>query len=364
MPLVPPKAAPTIEASMSLRTVRSPSLEMSDKARALLLVALVIFISIVINHIGAVWLKLPKHKATYRRIGPQSGPQVFCAGSSLLQFALSWPEISETLGQGIESWGLAGSTPSEWEYFQSHSGNTDLMIIGVSMYDLNERHLCDSRADVVPLSQTIQDLWQTQTDFQSARRLLTQYPQNYLRKLFPTAGRSEAVLVGFRRKFRELLRLPSADDDRAIAEVVPEEAVLRFGESKQKVSDWTRGQAIRRIALLSSENQGVHAFDGPKNMALRRMLTRAQQQGRVTIVVLPLAPMYVRWLTTPEVLQNFESALAEAERVCPQAQVVRLDRLSALNSDDYYGDLVHLNGAGRRIATDAFLNWLRQHSKS
>jgi hypothetical protein len=333
----------------------------SDKARALFVVCVAIFISIVVNHLIAGWIKLPKHEATYRRIGPEDGPQVFCAGSSLLQFALSWPDISETLGQGIESWGLAGSTPSEWEYFQSLATNTDLMIIGVSIYDLNEYHLCDTRANVVPLSQTIQDLWRMHADFHSSRRLLTQYPQAYLRKLYPTAGRSDAVLVGFRRKFREILRLPSADDDRAIAEVVPDQAVLRFGESKEKVSDWSKGQTIRRIALVRSENNGVHWFDGQKNMALRRMLIRAQQHGRVTIVVLPLAPTYVRWLTTPEVLENFESALAEAESVCPQAQVVRLDQLPALNSDDYYSDLVHLNSAGRRIATDAFLSWLRRH---
>lgn len=355
---IPPKVV-TVESPVSRRAVRSPSLEVSDKARALFVVFVAIVISIVVNHCVAGWLNLRKHEVTYRRIGPQTGPQVFCAGSSLLQFALSWPDLSEKLGQGIESRGLAGSTPSEWEYFQRLATNTDLMIIGVSIYDLNEYHLCDTRANEVPLSQTIEDLWRTHANFHFSRRLLTQYPQAYLRKLIPTAGRSDAVLVGFRRKFRETFKLPSADDDRANAEVVPDQAVLRFGESKEKVSDWSEGQTIRRVALLRSENNGSHWFDGPKNMALRRMLIRAQQQGRVIIVVLPVAPTYVQQLTTSEVLRNFENALTEAEGACPQAKVVRLDQLPTLKSDDYFGDLVHLNGAGRRIATDAFLNWLQ-----
>ena len=40
----------------------------------------------------------------------------------------------------------------------------------------------------------------------------------------------------------------------------------------------------------------------------------------------------------------------------------QLDQLPTVNSNDYYIDLVHLNSAGRRIATEAFVNWLRQSS--
>src|SRR5690242_10579463 len=60
----------------------------------------------LISHIAASAFGLPTGKAMYRRIGPAQGPQVFCAGSSLLQFGLSWPAVSATLGQGIENWGI------------------------------------------------------------------------------------------------------------------------------------------------------------------------------------------------------------------------------------------------------------------
>jgi hypothetical protein len=113
---------------------------------------------------------------------------------------------------------------------------------------------------------------------------------------------------------------------------------------------------------MRSENGGRHAFDGPKKLAFERMLLRAQQQGRVIVVVLPVAPVYVREFVTSEVARNFENVLVEAQQVCPEAQFVRLDQLPALNSNDYYIDLVHLNNAGRRIATEAFVNWLRQSS--
>src|SRR5262245_52733729 len=97
-----------------------------------LVISAVVVIAATLSHLAAVWMGLPTAKATYRRIGPETGPQAFCAGSSVVQFGLSWPEVSEALDQGIESWGVGGSTPSEWEQFQSLATNTNLMILGLS----------------------------------------------------------------------------------------------------------------------------------------------------------------------------------------------------------------------------------------
>jgi hypothetical protein len=113
---------------------------------------------------------------------------------------------------------------------------------------------------------------------------------------------------------------------------------------------------------MRSETGGKHAFNGVKKLAFERMLLRAQKQGSVIVVVLPVSPLYAREFLTPEAVHDFESLLDEAQRIDPQAQFVRLDKLSALNSDECFGDLVHLNGAGKRIATDAFLSWLRQRT--
>jgi hypothetical protein len=299
----------------------------------------------------------------YRRIGPKTGPQVFCAGSSLLQFDLSWGEVSASLGQGIENWGIAGSSPEMWEISQRVATNANLMIIGVSLYDLNEHHVSPFRAAFVPLAQTIRDLWDSGADWQFSRRLLGQYQLRYVRKLFPTAGDSDAVLVGLRTKMREKFSLASAAQDRETALFLPSEPILEFGELTIRVSDWPTARLFRRLALLRAESGGRHAFDGPKRLAFHRMLRRAQRQGRVIVVVLPVAQAYVDAFVTPDVVNGFEQALTEAFRIVPEARVIRLDQVPSLTSHDYYTDLVHLNGAGRRIATAAFLSKLQDRSQ-
>jgi hypothetical protein len=360
LPPVVPKAV-AVRSSVPRRTIRRVPLGLSDKGRFLFVVCIGLLIAMVISHAVAIWIKLAP-QATYRRIGPESGPQVFCAGSSLLEFGLSWPEVSEQLGQGIESWGVAGSTSSEWEVSQSLAKNTDLMIIGVDVYDLNEHRFCDARADIVPMMQTIEDLWHSGSDWQLAKRSLSQYPLSWLRKLFPTAGRSDGVIWRLRRKLPRQLRLSSAAEDDSNSLVLPRQAVMNFGESTEKVSDWPQSRTLRRVASMRNETRGRHAFNGPKKLAFQRMLLRAQQLGRLIVVVLPVSPAYTDGLVTPELLRDFQNTLLEAQQVCPQAQFVRLDQLPALNSNAYYSDLVHLNGAGRRIATEAFLNRLRQSS--
>lgn len=317
-------------------------------------------ISIGLNHVIAKWIELPGPGMAYRRIGPESGPQVFCAGSSVVQFGLSWPKISAVLGQGIENWGLGGSTPTEWEVSQRFSTNTNLMIIGLSLHDLNEYFLCDFRANIVPLRQTIQDLWNSKADWQFSRRTLSQYPLAYLRIIFPTAGKSDAVLVGLRRKMRELIRSSPSAEEKANFLVLPSQPILNFGDQIEKLSDWPEDKALRRLDLLRNQIHGLHWFEGPKHLAFLRMLDRAQQRGRVIVVVVPVAPMYAHKFLTPRVLRSFENALAEGQSVAPQALFVRLDQLPALNANEYFSDFVHLNGDGKRIATAAFLDQLQR----
>jgi hypothetical protein len=77
---------------------------------------------------------------------------------------------------------------------------------------------------------------------------------------------------------------------------------------------------------------------------------------------MPVAPVYARQFLKPEVVRRFEDALTAAHTAVPQAIFVRLDLLPALSSDEYFSDYVHLNGAGRKIATEAFLKDLKQYS--
>jgi hypothetical protein len=319
-----------------------------------------VLVASVVSHVAAAKFGIYTGKPTYRRIGPTNGPQVFCAGSSLLQFGISWPELSATLGQGIENWGVGGSTPEIWEVSQLLATNSNLMIVGVSVYDLNEHRLCDSRAHIVPFSSTIEDLWHLKAGWPFFKRVVSQYPLAWLRILFPTAGRSDPVLVGLRRKLRQLTSLSPSPDGQADALVLPSEPILNFGDTTEKLSDWPADKKLRRMALQRNEIHGMHGFNGPKKLAFLRMLNRAQQRGRAIMVVMPVAPSYAQEFLKPEVVRDFEDALAAAKLVAPDARFVRLDQLPALNSDEYYSDFVHLNAAGRRIANEAFLKQLAQ----
>ena len=336
-------------------------LKVSKRARLLFVLGVSLLIAIMLDHSVASWIKLPSFEVPYRRIGPQSGPQVFCAGSSLTQFGLSWPEISEQLGQGIETWAVgAGSSPVEWEVFQNLPTNTNLMIVGVSVYDLNEQYFCDARANIVPFRQTLADLRASDADWDFTKRSLGQYPITWLRRLFPTAGKADDVMVGLRRKLPKRLRGSSGGEDDDYL-VMPQKGTMIVAGSKKRVSDWTKARALRRVALMRGENHRLHTFSGPKHLAFQRILLKDQKRGRVIVVVLPVSPMYVQEFLTPETIHNFETALTTALPANSKVEFVRLDQVTSLQSNDYYSDLVHLNGAGREIATAAFLDWLKQH---
>ena len=296
--------------------------------------------------------------ATYRRVGPKVGPQVFCAGSSDLQYSLAWPEISKRLGQGIEHTNVAGSSPEMWEKFQLDAKNIDTTIVGISVHNLNEYRISRGFASMVPLIQTIRDLRESGTTWQVSRRVLSEYPMGYLRMLFPTAGDQDVFLVGIRRVVRQRLGLASASADAARVLALPNDDLLDFGADEQKLSDLPRDQVLRRLSLMRSDNRGMFSFKGSKEIALRRILDRARQQGRVFVVVLPLSPDYIREFMTPNVTQEFEAVIAEVRHSFPTAIVVRLDNVPTLQSDDNFTDFVHMNSLGRAIATSIFIEQL------
>jgi hypothetical protein len=165
------------------------------------------------------------------------------------------------------------------------------------------------------------------------------------------------VLSGLRNK---LIRFFSVIQDSGNALMLPSQALLDFGESNERVSDWASSKTIRRLALLRAHIQGKHVFGGPKQMAFQRMLQKATKNGRVFVVVMPVAPAYVHEFVTAEVVRDFEYSLAHALHDSSQAHVFRLDQLAVLRSDEYYTDFVHLNSAGRRLATESFLTELKR----
>jgi len=346
-------------------TMQTPDSNNRKTARSSrLALAKVLLLSVVLasaaDYSLLFWLKIPQTPTNfigmYRRVGPESGPQVFCAGSSLTVSALSWSGVSTGLGQGIETWGVGGSSPDIWEEWQKQRPQSNVTIVGVSVYDLNEMHLADARANVVPLSRTIDDLRSSHVDSALWHRVLAQYPLKYVRFLLPTTGNADRVLVGLRDKAADLLGQRNSLAEHEGVALEPPPPILDAGESTSSVSEWSSAHLIRRLAVLRAENRGHHEFlNGPKDRALHRMLSQARKQGRVVLVVLPVSRPYMQEFIDKRTGAAFEEAIKQYMAIVPEATLVRLDLLPDISDPAYFSDLVHMNSLGRRLATQAFL---------
>ena len=332
----------------------------SDRWTLAMVLLLSLILASVADYALFFWLKVPRPPTRfigiYRRAGPENGPQVFCAGSSLTEAALYWSKVSAALGQGIETWGVGGSSPDIWEQWQKQRPQSNVTIIGVSVYDLNEMHLADARANVVPFSRTIDDLSSSHVDSALSHRILTQYPLKYVRLVLPTAGNADKVLVGLRSKLAGLSGRQGGVAGREGVALQPPPPILDAGESTSAVSEWSPAYLIRRLAVLRAEDRGHHEFlNGPKNRALHRMLSQARNQGRVILVVLPVSRPYLEELLDERANAAFEEAIRQAMAIVPEATVVRLDHVPNISDPAYFADLVHMNSLGRGLATQAFL---------
>jgi hypothetical protein len=334
---------------------------MSRRQQLLLIISVVIVLTAAASHGLMAWLKIETSFGQHWVIGPnRQGRRVFVAGSSLAGDGIAWRRLSESMNWRIEGWGVAGSSPPEWEQYQPLATDTDLTILVVSPYDLNEQFLSDFRAAIVPLPQTAVDLWRSETDWSFRKRLVSSYPLNYLRLLYPTAGRSDGVIGGVREEFGALVT-------RAISQSADNEAgpTLSFdGEGiqdykKETIANWSPGRLLRRLTELRTASQGSHAFNGPKRLAFLRMLYHGQRQGTLIIVVLPVSPPYGKEFMTIGVQQAFEALLQEGQRQAPDAAWIRLDKVTDLHSERYFWDLVHMNVDGQEIATKKTIEHIR-----
>jgi hypothetical protein len=330
-----------------------------------LVLCITVSLAAVTSHLLADWVGIETKTAHPWEIGPPTGqPLAYLAGSSLAGDGVSWAQVSTQLNQRIGGWGVAGSSPWEWDAFQEKARQARLTILVVSPYDLNDQFLCDFHANVVPPGSTVADLWRSHADWLFAKRVLSQYPLMCVRTLFPTAGRSRGVMGELHDKLGKFLGSSSSGGSEAGPTLTlgSQSPVLDYKTAK--ISDWSQARLLRRLATLRSACQGRHVFDGPKKLAFLRMLRRAEGRGQVFVVVLPVSPAYATEFLSPEVCRQFESALADARHSAPQAEWVRLDQLPELNSNECFWDLVHMNPVGRQIATKAFLSHLPALSNS
>ena len=331
----------------------------TTRLRSKLELALILCVAAVLcsatSHVAVRLLKIRYTHGGKHHYGPKNQQaRTILHGSSLAYSGLDWNRVAERLGGAIDSWAVPGSSPAEWEVNHCRSPEASRTFIVVSPYDLNEYSLCDFRADIVPLSRAISDLWRGGGDWPFRKRVLAQYPVMLVRRLFPTVGRSDGVMTGVRDLLQETFRGKS--------DVVSNEGV-RFGisgvsESGEKLSEWSPARLQRRLVVMRCACQGRHVFSGPKKMALTRLVQRAIAQGPITFVVVPVSPIYQEEFMTPTVRTEFEAVLAELHQLCPQARLVRLDQIPDLQDNALFSDLVHLNMYGQHIGTVVFLSQL------
>jgi hypothetical protein len=205
---------------------------------------------------------------------------------------------------------------------------------------------------------TIRDLRSSDVDWEFSKRILSQYPRMVVRKLFPTVGRSDGVMVGIRAKLGAL----TAGSTSASVEDAPKFGSTGASEVMLKVTDWSPGQLQRRMVLMRDACQGRHSFNGPKTLALRRLLQRAICHGQVTMVVMPVSPFYRKEFLTLQVTEKFEEALVKLQQEYLQIKLIRLDHIPALDDNNMYSDLVHLNMYGQKIATAGFLDRMGEYT--
>ena len=325
---------------------------MNRRVELIIITFSVIVSTAVGSHLIVSRLGVRTSNVSYRVAG--SGWQKhmgYVAGSSLLGDALDIEQMCGFLERGLQTWFVAGGSPSEWEQFQSRAKDAPVTIIGVSAYDLNEHFFCDVQANIVPLSCVIRDLIQSQSDWGFAKRVLSQYPMKYLRVLFPAIGRSQGVMGGVKERLMRIIR-PDAKVDSDAGPRVPTWGGVEVDPTRQeRISNWDSGYLLRRVAKLKSACQGRHSFNGPKGLALSRMLEYAHKQGNVLVVVLPVSHAYHSEFLDEMTMQQFETAIAAHQNAVPGVRWVRLDTVSELQSNDLFWDLVHMNACGKMIAT-------------
>lgn len=310
-------------------------------------------ISSLTSHIIVRWLKIKSAAVFYRHYGSSKQDVVkFVHGSSLAFDGLNWDLIAEELDFRIENASSLGSSPVEWEVLHRLSAETRGGFIVVSAYDLNEHWLSDFRADIVPLTQTVSDLWGSSADWELSERTLRQYPIAAVRLVFPTVGRSDGVMVGLRAQIQKIISNANAQD-------VTKGKHFSRPELQEHVSDWQEGRLLRRLALLRAACKGKHSFDGPKKRALARLVELTVNKEFTILVVLPVPPIYQQEFLTADVLQQFDSSLSELQMSNPNLKIVRIDKHKDLLDNKFFYDLMHLNMYGQAIATDLFLRQVK-----
>lgn len=321
---------------------------MSRGRQLCLVLAAVLVLCSALSHV-LIWLLGIRTDVIDRAsILPEAaGPPVIVAGSSLTFFGVSWQQAAKAMQRPVVTRSVGGASPCELEPLLREVPQARRLIIGVSIFDLNESNLSDSRPALVPFVQSVRDLHASRTDWTATKRILWSYPLPWVQRGFPVAGRSNAVMVGAREKVRSLLkRQPKPEPEARLSFKTDEDAIR-----PEKLSDWDAGRVARNLSQLASAGLDRGGFDGPKARALARILVQAANQEPTVVLVFPVSPPYRGKFGDAASVAAFEQALARLKAADPNARIIRLDRVPALQSAEVFWDLVHLNDDGHRLAT-------------
>ena len=328
---------------------------MSRGRQLLIVLASVLGLSSVLSHAIVRALEIRANAIDRARInGEAPGKPALVMGSSLTFFGISFQTVAKAMDRPLLTRGVGGCSPCELEYLMPEVPEAALTIIGVSIFDLNENNLSDSRPTLVPFTRTLGDLRASHSDWASMKRVVWSYPVPWIQHILPVAGRSNAVMVNLRDKVRALRKKPVGTELEAKLAFKTDED----SQHPEKLSDWDHGRIGRNLSQLSATGLPHGRFDGPKSLALSRMLDRAAQQEPAVIIVFPVSPPYREAFADATSVEHFGKALDRIKVAHPQIQMIRLDQEPALQPSEVFWDLVHLNDDGRRLATRRLIEQL------
>ena len=154
---------------------------MSRGRQLLVVLAAVLVLCSALSH-ALVWLLGIRTEVIDRaHIQPDApGEPALVTGSSLTFFGVSWQQAAKALQRPLITRSVGGASPCELEPLLREVPQARRLIIGVSIFDLNENGLSDSRPALVPFGQTFRDLRASHTDWTATKRLLWSYPVPWL----------------------------------------------------------------------------------------------------------------------------------------------------------------------------------------
>ena len=323
--------------------------------------AAVLVLSAGLSHLTAAALGVSFAPVSRLSVRPDlQGRPMALLGSSIALYGLDHDALAAARARPLRAWFVPTGSPAELEALQSEVPPEATTIVGISIYDMNELVLADRRAEMVPIHRAVADLRESDADWAFTKRVLGQYLLQGATRAFPTAGKSDLVMIGLRRAAGEAAggRWPfgrAASAPPAGGGVVP--AVVfdprSVPERERTLDEWSPDERLRSVANYRAAGRDRHAFRGPKHLALRRLMSAAAARGDAFVVVFPVSPLYAGEFLDPTAREGFERLLADLARSVPAVGVLRVDRVPALHSERAFRDLVHLGPEGRHRATAA-----------